>query len=225
MSNRATIFCQMVVFTILSILLVPAQADIRGELRDNSPTPRLLAETAKHRAISAPQRRSMANISFAANEHPPATTSGEGAPTLTATHPVATSHLPPFITTPGETDILMNVMIAFLGGIFLLVLVFYFRLHALPEHIAHRGGVVQYQLVAVLALISLFTHNHIYWIIGLLLALVRFPDFATPLDGMAESLAKIAEGERRAQAVEPVPARQRTPIQPLTSERKDLSHA
>jgi uncharacterized membrane protein YfcA len=46
----------------------------------------------------------------------------------------------------------------------------YLRLHALPEHMAHRTGKVQLQLVAVLGLLALLTHNHIYWIAGLLLA-------------------------------------------------------
>jgi hypothetical protein len=101
------------------------------------------------------------------------------------------------------------------------VLVFYFRLHALPEHIAHRGGLVQYQLIAVLALLSLFTHNHIYWVLGLLLAMVRLPDFTTPLEGMATSLARMA-GQQSAHAVEPASPRQRATIQ---STVKDLSHA
>ena len=79
-----------------------------------------------------------------------------------AIHPEATHHLPFFITPPGETDILMNVMIVFLALIVFLIGILYLRLHALPEHMAHRTQKVQYEIVAVLALISLFTHNHIY---------------------------------------------------------------
>ena len=74
----------------------------------------------------------------------------------------------------------------------LMVGILYFRLHALPEHMAHGTSKVQLQIVGVLGLLSLFTHNHIYWIAGLLLALIPFPDFSTPLKGMAESLAKMA---------------------------------
>jgi hypothetical protein len=48
------------------------------------------------------------------------------------------------------------------------------------------------QLVAVLALIALFTHNHLFWIAALLLALIEFPDFSTPIRSMASSLRKIA---------------------------------
>jgi hypothetical protein len=82
-----------------------------------------------------------------------------------------------------------------------LIGVFYFRLHALPEHMAHHGQKFKYDLVAILGLISLFTHNHIFWIAGLLLAFVPIPDFITPLSGMARSLEKMA-----ARPPAPVPA-------------------
>jgi hypothetical protein len=97
----------------------------------------------------------------------------------------------------------------------LLVGVLYFRLHALPEHIAHRATKVQYEIVAVLVLLSLFTHDHIYWIAGLLLALVQIPDFSTPLSGMANSLAKMARArEEPPPEVKPSPPVRRTPRQP-----------
>ena len=68
---------------------------------------------------------------------------------------------------------------------------------------AHRTEKIQYEIVAVLALISLFTHNHLYWILGLLLALVQIPDFSTPLSRMADSLAKMAGLKRPVRPVEP----------------------
>jgi hypothetical protein len=58
---------------------------------------------------------------------------------------------------------------------------------------AHRGQKIQFEIVAVLALLALFTHNHAFWIIGLLLALIPIPDFITPIRSMAESLGKLAE--------------------------------
>lgn len=109
-----------------------------------------------------------------------------------ALHPLAPHHLPPFITPPGETDVLMNVMIVVVIAIILAVGTLYLRLHALPERMAHRGHKVQFEIVAVLALLALFTHNHLFWIAGLLLALVQIPDFSTPLASMAESQDKIA---------------------------------
>ena len=46
--------------------------------------------------------------------------------------------------------------------------------------------------MGVLALLALFTHNHIFWIAALLLALVQFPNFSAPLASMAESLERLA---------------------------------
>src|SRR6188472_2495466 len=123
----------------------------------------------------------------------------------TAIHPEATHHLPFFITPPGETDILMNVMMVFLALMVFLIGILYLRLHALPEHMAHSTQKVQYEIVAVLALISLFTHNHIYWIVGLLLALIPLPDFSTPLSAMAASLARIAASRAPPLPAEPPP--------------------
>jgi hypothetical protein len=109
-----------------------------------------------------------------------------------AMNPIAPHHQPAFFTAPGETDILFNAMAIFLVVMVLLVAVFYFKLHSLPERIAHKGQKIQFEIVAVLGLISLFTHNHIFWIAGLLLAFIPMPDFSTPLIGMDASLAKMA---------------------------------
>jgi hypothetical protein len=107
-------------------------------------------------------------------------------------NPAATGHLPFFITPPGETDVLLVAMAVFLLLAVLGIGLVYFRLHALPEHIAHGANKIQFQIVAVLALIALFTHNHAFWIAGLLLALVPIPDFHTPLVGISNSLERIA---------------------------------
>lgn len=109
-----------------------------------------------------------------------------------AMHQLATHHLPMFVTAPGEPDWLLNAMGIFLVLAVVGIGVFYLKLHALPEHMAHRGQKLQYEIVAALALISLFTHNHIFWIAGLLLAMVPLPDFTTPLTSMARSLGKMA---------------------------------
>ena len=70
--------------------------------------------------------------------------------------------------------------------------VFYWRLHALPEQIAHKGQKVQFEIVAVLGLISLFTHNHIFWIAGLLLAFIDIPNFSGFLGRIAGSVERMA---------------------------------
>jgi hypothetical protein len=82
-------------------------------------------------------------------------------------------------------------------GIFLIVAVlavgnFYLHLHSLPERMAHKSQKFQFEVVAVLGLLSLFTHNHLYWVIGLFLAMVDLPDFSTPLRRIAGSVEKMA---------------------------------
>lgn len=103
-----------------------------------------------------------------------------------------------FITAPGDTDVLMVVMAWVLAFCVVAFGVLFFRLHSLPEHIAHKGKKMQAELVAVLCLISLFTHMHIFWIIGLVLAMLELPDFTAPLNriaGSAEKMAGFAPGE------------------------------
>ena len=107
-------------------------------------------------------------------------------------HPAASHHLPSFITAPGETDWLMVIMAVFLAVAVLMFGILFLRLHSLPERMAHRTHKLQFEIVAVLCLISLFTHMHIFWIAGLLLALIDLPDFGTPLSRIATSAEKIA---------------------------------
>jgi hypothetical protein len=82
-------------------------------------------------------------------------------------------------------------------GIFLIFAVLavgnlYLHLHSLPERMAHKSKKLQFEIVAVLCLLSLFTHNHLYWVIGLFLALIDLPDFITPLRRIAGSVDKLA---------------------------------
>jgi hypothetical protein len=70
--------------------------------------------------------------------------------------------------------------------------ILFLRIHSLPERIAHRGQKWQFEIVAVLCLVSLFTHMHIFWIVGLLLALIDLPDFGKPLNRIAASSERIA---------------------------------
>ena len=124
-------------------------------------------------------------------------------------HPAATHHLPPFVTAPGETDVLFILMAVLVLFAVIGIGILYFKIRALPEQMAHRGQKVQFELVAVLALLALFTHNHAFWVAGLLLALVPLPDFTTPLISMARSLDRIAAGAEPAPpALAPSPAGQ-----------------
>src|SRR5215210_7143773 len=89
----------------------------------------------------------------------------------------------------------MTVMAVFLVVAVLAVGILFLRLHTLPERMAHRTHKLQFEIVAVLGLIALFTHMHIFWVAGLLLALVELPDFTTPLRSIAGSLEKMAGDE------------------------------
>ena len=113
-------------------------------------------------------------------------------------HPAATHHMPSFITAPGETDVLMVVMSVFLVLAVLGFGIFFLRLHTLPERMAHKAHKIQFEIVAVLGLIALFTHMHIFWVAGLLLALIDIPDFGNSLSriaGSAEKMAGLKPGE------------------------------
>lgn len=87
----------------------------------------------------------------------------------------------------------MVVMGIFLIAALLWVGTLYWKLHSLPERMAHKSQKLQFELVGVLGLISLFTHMHIFWIAGLLLAMIDLPDFGTPLRSIAGSVERIAE--------------------------------
>ena len=109
-------------------------------------------------------------------------------------HPLASHHLPSFITAPGETDVLTAAMAILLVAAVLGVGVLFLRLHTLPERLAHKSHKLQFEIVAVLGLLALFTHIHLFWVAGLLLALIDIPDFTTPLRRIAGALEAMARG-------------------------------
>ena len=115
-------------------------------------------------------------------------------------NPAAPHHMPGFITAPGETDVLMVAMAIFLLGAVLAFGLVFLRLHTLPERMAHKSKKIQFEVVAVLGLLALFTHQHLFWVIGLLLAVIDIPDFGGALGRMAGSLEKIAGISRRARS-------------------------
>ncbi len=112
-------------------------------------------------------------------------------------HEQFVGHLPIFITPPGSTDVLMVVTIIIAIGAVLLLGVFYFSLHALPEKMAHKYGRSHMQIVAILAVLALFTHNNYFWIAALLLAAINLPDYETPLKAIAASLRKTVKGKKQ----------------------------
>jgi NADH:ubiquinone oxidoreductase subunit 5 (subunit L)/multisubunit Na+/H+ antiporter MnhA subunit len=109
-----------------------------------------------------------------------------------ALNPAAPHHLPAFIAAPGETDVLMVVTAVVLVIAVLAIGLLFLRVHTLPERIAHKSKKLQFEIVAVLGLLALFTHVHLFWVIGLLLALIDIPDVGGAIGRMAGSLEKIA---------------------------------
>ena len=119
-------------------------------------------------------------------------------------NPAATHHLPIFITAPGQTDVLMVVTAVFLLVAVVAFGILFLRLHSLPERMAHRGHKLQFEIVAVLCLIALFTHIHAFWIAALLLALVELPDIPGWMGRIARGVERIA-GIKPAETAGPQP--------------------
>ena len=119
-----------------------------------------------------------------------------------AIHPLAPHSLPPFVGGADGSDplfsaIIFIVIIAVLG-----IGVFYLKLHAIPEQLAHKHSNTQSQLIMVLALLALFTHNNIFWVAALILALLKLPDFLTPINSISESLKKLTADQSGQQSAD-----------------------
>src|SRR5712671_1396443 len=107
-------------------------------------------------------------------------------------HPMGPHHMPFYLAPGSGTDVLMVVMGIFLIATLIWVGTLYLRLHSLPERMAHKSEKLQFEIVAILGLLALFTHIHLFWVAGLLLAMIDIPDFGTPLRSIAGSVEKIA---------------------------------
>ena len=110
----------------------------------------------------------------------------------TQTHPAAPHHLPFYLPGPDGSDPVMVGAGVFLLGAVVAFGLLFLRLHTLPERMAHSEHKMQFEIVAVLGLLALFTHMHIFWVAGLLLALIDIPDFTGPIRRIAGSAELIA---------------------------------
>jgi hypothetical protein len=106
-------------------------------------------------------------------------------------HPLAPDHLPRFLPGP-DGDPLFTIVLWLLIILLMVVGNLYLKLHAIPERMAHKHNNTQLQVVMLLAILALFTHNNLFWIAALLLSVIRLPDFTTPLNSIAKSLKKLA---------------------------------
>ena len=107
-----------------------------------------------------------------------------------AANPAATDHIPWFLASPDGSDALLFAVAIVLAAAVFGIGVVFFKLHSLPERLGHKK--LQFEVVSVLCLLSLFTHIHLFWVIGLFLALVDIPDFTTPLGRIAASVEKLS---------------------------------
>ena len=112
-------------------------------------------------------------------------------------HPLAPHELPGFIGAADGSDPLFTAVVCIVIAMVLGIGVFYLKLHAIPEQLAHKHGNTQSQLIMVLALLALFTHNNIFWVAALILALIKFPDLVTPLNDISSSLSKMTQAESK----------------------------
>lgn len=110
-------------------------------------------------------------------------------------HPLASEHLPAFIPGPDGSDPLFTVVVILLVILLMAIGILYLKLHAIPERLAHKHNNTQLQVIAVLAILALLTHNNFFWFAALLLSVVRIPDFSTPIKSIADSLKRIADRE------------------------------
>jgi hypothetical protein len=127
-------------------------------------------------------------------------------------HPLAPHHLPQYLSGPDGSDPLFTAVIVLLVILLMVIGNLYFKLHAIPERMAHKHNNTQLQIITVLAILALFTHNNIFWVAALLLAVVRLPDFTTPINSIAKSLEQLAQGSS-------------TEAAPTLNEQKETSDA
>lgn len=117
-------------------------------------------------------------------------------------HPLAPHHLPGFIPGPDGSDpMFTNMTILVILAILGLGLL-YMKIHALPEHIAHKRNSSQMQLIGILTLLALFTHNNLFWVAAIVLAVVELPAIGAPLASIASSLRSLAGRKAEEDAAE-----------------------
>jgi len=120
-------------------------------------------------------------------------------------HPIAPHHLPGFLPGPDGSDPLFTAVVIVLLIVVMVAGVIYFKLHSIPEQMGEKANSTQLQLISILAILALFTHNNAFWILALLIAAIRIPDYLTPLQTIASSLKKLASDGKATEPKEPSP--------------------
>jgi len=60
---------------------------------------------------------------------------------------------------------------------------------------AHKSKKILLDLIALLCLLALLTHEHLFWFIAIVLAFIDIPDFLTPVNRIAKSMESLAGQE------------------------------
>ncbi|MGY2908081.1 hypothetical protein [Bradyrhizobium sp. URHC0002] len=135
-------------------------------------------------------------------------------------HPAIPTHLPWFITEPGQIDTL-----TVFTGLFLLLFtvtmgVLMFRLLYLPAKIVPQEQKAKYEVVATLCLLAMFTPGNLFWIAALLVAMTDIPDFTPFLQRIAGAVRRIARSPKRKEEIPPRPekARQQRAVMKATAQ-------
>ena len=103
--------------------------------------------------------------------------------------------MPFFITAPGETDVLFNITLWLVVACIILTGVIFLTIHSLPERMAHKSKKILLDLIALLCLLALLTHEHLFWFAAIVLAFIDIPDFLTPVNRIANSVESLAGQE------------------------------
>ena len=116
-------------------------------------------------------------------------------------HAASPTHLPWFITEPGQSDTLMVVT-----GLFLLLFtvtrgVLMFRLLYLPVNMVPQVQKAKYEIVATLCLLNIFAPGYLPWITALRVAMIDIPDFTSPLQRIADAVGRIAQSKKTKQEI------------------------
>ncbi len=139
-------------------------------------------------------------------------------------HTAAPDHLPFYLPGADGSDPILTVVIVVLTIVLVTVGVMYFKIHSLPEHIAEKQNSIQLQLISVLVLLALFTHNNAFWFLALLIAVVKVPDFLTPIERIANSLGVLAAA-KGGQESSPDPDESHSPDQTTSEKTSPKSQA
>ena len=60
---------------------------------------------------------------------------------------------------------------------------------------AHKSKKILLDLIALLCLLALLTHEHFFWFVAIVLAFIDIPDFLTPVNRIASSVESMAGQE------------------------------